>query len=706
MDLAVWLLRLGVKGAVSSRLPVVALVILLFGFSSKADAATVSLNWTKSPTSGVVGYRVYYGTASGVYGTPVSIGDLASTTITGLSPATTYYFTVRAFNSAGTESVSATEAVATIPPTPTPTPSPSASPTSSPTPMPSVSPTASATPTPATPTPVTSATPTSTPTATATPTLDPSPTATATPIPTEPPTTPDPDSDGDGLTDSEEASLGTDPSRTDTDIDGLSDGAEVAGGYDPLERTSGVTPRNQLCNDWNGAFNGSMLNENELENTTDEPIAVTAKMQNSLGETIKSLSFMLPGSGSYHLLVHDFAERRVDEYGSICVTWDGEADAVQGRMAYYKINQSIPTTKSKRKSKNKTTPPVKNYEFGFASALDDGAIGEQVVTLSTNQFSSRPADSSNPVLNWVQVKNLSDRDCGGVLHFYRAEDGFEVGDFALSLSAGGRFDVAGHQFGPKWRGTARWEPSEQCMDVAFQIQNTRYYANNSAGVNTFASAYPVVARYGSGRFLAAPVSTEGLSAEVELANTTADPITVHFELSSAEGLIKKRITFPMAGYSGRTIPLDLLLGNGRRGLLRVWSETRSSLYGEVIQFRRDSTGALQSAFSQSLLPGAEGTIRNAYNSYLSQGGTIYVANNSDSTATASLGIARSDGTQLVSGAQIQLAPHSLYVRTMNPVTGPDNYGVVTVSGQHGQISSWVTRDRVGDYVLATSGYAH
>ncbi|MEZ4319854.1 MAG: hypothetical protein R3F61_20255 [Myxococcota bacterium] len=42
------------------------------------------------------------------------------------------------------------------------------------------------------------------------------------------------DTDGDGLTDDEEALLGTDPLDADTDDDGLSDGAEAAGATDPL----------------------------------------------------------------------------------------------------------------------------------------------------------------------------------------------------------------------------------------------------------------------------------------------------------------------------------------------------------------------------------------------------------------------------------------------------------------------------------------
>jgi hypothetical protein len=43
------------------------------------------------------------------------------------------------------------------------------------------------------------------------------------------------DTDKDGLSDAEEATLGTDPTLADTDDDGLDDGAEVANGLNPLE---------------------------------------------------------------------------------------------------------------------------------------------------------------------------------------------------------------------------------------------------------------------------------------------------------------------------------------------------------------------------------------------------------------------------------------------------------------------------------------
>ena len=50
----------------------------------------------------------------------------------------------------------------------------------------------------------------------------------------------EPDSDGDGLKDSEEGILGTDPLNPDSDGDGMSDGFEVANGFDPLDPADAV----------------------------------------------------------------------------------------------------------------------------------------------------------------------------------------------------------------------------------------------------------------------------------------------------------------------------------------------------------------------------------------------------------------------------------------------------------------------------------
>ena len=64
-----------------------------------AGEQSVALNWSAVP--GAVGYKVEYGTASGVYDTVIDAGNVVDLTVAGLSGGTTYYFAVRGYDAAG-----------------------------------------------------------------------------------------------------------------------------------------------------------------------------------------------------------------------------------------------------------------------------------------------------------------------------------------------------------------------------------------------------------------------------------------------------------------------------------------------------------------------------------------------------------------------------------------------------------------------------
>ena len=65
---------------------------------------SVALTWDRSPSPGVVGYRVYYGGASGNYTNNVVVGNVTTNTVPGLSPGVTYFFTITAYGANGLES--------------------------------------------------------------------------------------------------------------------------------------------------------------------------------------------------------------------------------------------------------------------------------------------------------------------------------------------------------------------------------------------------------------------------------------------------------------------------------------------------------------------------------------------------------------------------------------------------------------------------
>src|SRR5262245_56885646 len=68
-----------------------------------ADLGSVDLGWAKNPEQDVMGYKVYFGTASGVYG---EFDDVSETTasVSDLTVGVRYYFAVTAYDSSGLES--------------------------------------------------------------------------------------------------------------------------------------------------------------------------------------------------------------------------------------------------------------------------------------------------------------------------------------------------------------------------------------------------------------------------------------------------------------------------------------------------------------------------------------------------------------------------------------------------------------------------
>ena len=91
------------------------------GLTATAGNAQVSLSWTAPASDGgaaIIGYDVYLGTSShGESAAPVKTVGGTSTTVTGLTNGTTYYFTVDAVNDADLHSAPSAEASATpVPP--------------------------------------------------------------------------------------------------------------------------------------------------------------------------------------------------------------------------------------------------------------------------------------------------------------------------------------------------------------------------------------------------------------------------------------------------------------------------------------------------------------------------------------------------------------------------------------------------------------
>ena len=90
-------------------------VVTVFLSSGALAAEKVTLIWQASPGSDIAGYNLYYGLASGQYGTKITVTNGTSATISGLAEGVTYFFVVTAFNTAGLESPPSNELAYLVP---------------------------------------------------------------------------------------------------------------------------------------------------------------------------------------------------------------------------------------------------------------------------------------------------------------------------------------------------------------------------------------------------------------------------------------------------------------------------------------------------------------------------------------------------------------------------------------------------------------
>jgi hypothetical protein len=81
------------------------------GGSSPSGAGTIAMAWDLpatnvdgSPLTDLGGYKLYYGTASGIYDYSVDVGNVTIYTLTGLTRGQTYYIALTAYDISNNES--------------------------------------------------------------------------------------------------------------------------------------------------------------------------------------------------------------------------------------------------------------------------------------------------------------------------------------------------------------------------------------------------------------------------------------------------------------------------------------------------------------------------------------------------------------------------------------------------------------------------
>ena len=101
------------------------LTFVLCWASQLHAAQTVTLKWDPNPAPNLAGYRLYYGTSSGVYTQEINLGNVTATLVSNLREGRTYFFAITAYNTAA-ESLPSNEVSYKVPVSKTASAAPSA----------------------------------------------------------------------------------------------------------------------------------------------------------------------------------------------------------------------------------------------------------------------------------------------------------------------------------------------------------------------------------------------------------------------------------------------------------------------------------------------------------------------------------------------------------------------------------------------------
>ena len=102
--------RIGIISAIL-YVATLASIVLILKVQSGSDAADVTLAWNPNQSPDIAGYRIYYGTCSGIYTSRIDAGKVTNLKISDLNRDQTYYFAATTYDHNGRESSFLQEAV-------------------------------------------------------------------------------------------------------------------------------------------------------------------------------------------------------------------------------------------------------------------------------------------------------------------------------------------------------------------------------------------------------------------------------------------------------------------------------------------------------------------------------------------------------------------------------------------------------------------
>ncbi len=494
-----------------------------------------------------------------------------------------------------------------------------------------------------------------------------------------------PDSDGDGLTNSEEGTMGTDPNDADTDDDNQNDGYESAHNTNPLDRGSfGQVQLTEAYVEWNN-FLGGLANIVEYTSRDDAATSVAASFRNISGVETANVSFGLLPRGKFDLLAHALNGFISNSYGLIRSQFTGK---VNGGMLYYK------------RPLNWAGDP---NDFAFVVLLEfsDGLPGPIDAPYNTFHPSYRKAGLL--AANWAQLTNVSNIATGGYLRVYDL-DGTQICARRIFLNPAQRLDTSLHQrmpndstdpndpnncnrLGPNQYGFARWIPDRN--DVRFLFRVVRYLYNSDGSVNDFDSAFQLTARIPSTEALSTPLDTRSGSAIVEVTNGANVRNEISVAIRSADGAVARTIPLSLAPRQTRHIIADGIL-NRSLGSAKVTGSVPQGLLVVGMHYGRDAEESVTWMYGINGTRAFDDEVSGAYNTFINMGCSAILTNTSAVEERVLATTVRNDGTAIRTNEQFTIPPYGTKEHNCK-IDAANNYGTTTFHSNSASLIGSIVR---------------